>query len=215
MDHIKNAPVTACVAGSSFTMSVLKYFDILTPIDLYLSKYLIFEKHQYWRVITSMLYTGELGFNSIINLYMLVQYSARIESKIFIDMTQEFIIFIIFGMFLIVIESMMADQLFMIESLISFAVYYWSKHCGDLKITVAYIPMPILTAYLPFIQIGLCIYEENYSSLKSKVIGFIAAQITFFIRDVVGAKYDVHLLNGPSIPKDKNTEGKIETHVED
>lgn len=214
MDHFKNAPVTACIAGASFTMSVLKCFDILTDFDLHFSKFLIFEKHQYWRLITSMLYTGELGFNSIINLYMLVQHTAIIESKIFIDRTQEFIIFILFGMFLITTESMMTDQLFMIDSFIAFATYYWSKHCGDHEIAVAFIPTPIQAAYLPFIQIGLCIYEEKYSFLKSKIIGFIAAQITFFIRDVVGTKYDVHLLSGPSMPKNKNVEEKIETHVE-
>jgi len=90
-------PVTRLWLGSTLTVSALANFEILQWTDLDLthltdvfgkvgggnsniSSSSLFGRLEVWRLLTCFLYIGKFGWNSIINLHLMTQISARYET---------------------------------------------------------------------------------------------------------------------------------------
>ncbi|TDH13225.1 hypothetical protein EPR50_G00055160 [Perca flavescens] len=68
---VTRAYTTACVLTTAAVQ-----FEVITPFQLYFNPDLIIRRYQIWRLITSFLFFGSLGFSFVFNiifLYLLSQ----------------------------------------------------------------------------------------------------------------------------------------------
>jgi Derlin-2/3 len=55
--------ITTFLTLTCLSISVLCWFEILSPLYLYLNFELIFKKYQIWRLFTSFFYYGDIGLS--------------------------------------------------------------------------------------------------------------------------------------------------------
>jgi len=53
------------------TISLLTWFEIVSPLSLYLNYDLVFKKYQFWRLFTNFFYFGNFGLSLIFHLMLL------------------------------------------------------------------------------------------------------------------------------------------------
>lgn len=55
------------------------YFDIISPFSLYLNYRLIFEKYEFWRILTNFFFFGMPSLDFVFHMYFLVRYCRLLE----------------------------------------------------------------------------------------------------------------------------------------
>ncbi len=63
--------ITKILTISSILISLLTWFGLLSPLDLYFNNELIFKKFQIWRIFTNIFYFGDLSLSLIFHLILL------------------------------------------------------------------------------------------------------------------------------------------------
>ena len=82
-NHLQGSPITKAYAIVSFVLSICSLAGLFDECDMFYSTKLIFCAGQYWRIISSLFYSGELSSKMVIRLTSFIQYSATLESNVF------------------------------------------------------------------------------------------------------------------------------------
>ena len=90
-------PITRTTLLISVALSCAVSLDLVSPLKLYFNWSLICNKKQYWRLLTSIFYRGELSPHTIFDYYICLRYSCQLESQDFRSKPAEFLVFFIFG----------------------------------------------------------------------------------------------------------------------
>ncbi|CAG5129398.1 unnamed protein product [Candidula unifasciata] len=91
MPPITRAYTTACV------LTTLKVqLDLVSPFQIYFNPELIFRQYQLWRLVTSFLYFGPIGFNLLFNMIFAYRYCRMLEEGSFRGRTADFFFFLCF-----------------------------------------------------------------------------------------------------------------------
>ena len=90
-------PVTRAIFLFSFGLSLAVTLEVTTPLKLYFNWKLIYKNREYWRLFTSLFYTGSLSPHTIFNFYLCFRYSYGLESTAFRNKPADFLIFITVG----------------------------------------------------------------------------------------------------------------------
>jgi hypothetical protein len=71
--------VTRCYLTASVLTTAACYFDIISPFSLYLNYRLIFEKYEFWRILTNFFFFGMPSLDFVFHMYFLVRYCRLLE----------------------------------------------------------------------------------------------------------------------------------------
>jgi Derlin-2/3 len=63
--------ITKILTISCMIISLMTWFEIITPLYIYFNWELIFRKYQIWRIFTNFFYFGNFGFSLIFHLMLL------------------------------------------------------------------------------------------------------------------------------------------------
>ena len=91
----------------------------------------------------------------------------------------------------------MLSVAFLGELLLSYALYYWSKHFPDQQVTMFSLPFQIKVQYMPLVLLGMTYMTNGPWALLQDIFGFLVSHTFFFLRDVVRVRYNVRLMKAP------------------
>lgn len=63
--------ITKILTIACILISLLTWFNVLSPLDLYFNSDLIFRKFQFWRIFTNIFYFGDFSLSLIFHLILL------------------------------------------------------------------------------------------------------------------------------------------------
>ncbi|XP_054921662.1 derlin-2 isoform X4 [Dermacentor andersoni] len=93
----------ACVLTTAAVVSSgIEHLDIISPFQLYFNPTLIIKHYQVWRLITTFLFFGTLGFAFFFNMLFTVRYCRMLEEGSFRGRTADFFYMFLLGGSLII-----------------------------------------------------------------------------------------------------------------
>lgn len=196
-NHLSGSPVTRIYSLVSLGIGLLTLSEVFEECDIFYSPKMIFQHQQYWRIFSSLFYFGELSPKMILHLTSFVQYSATLESNVFTGRPADFIIFWTFGLSFFYAFGNLLSIAFLSECLVSYALYYWSKHFPDQQVTMFSLPFPLKVQYMPVVCLAMTYMMKGRMALFHDLFGFMVSHTFFFLRDVVSAHYNVTLMKAP------------------
>ena len=90
-------PLTRMMLCISIGLSLAVSLELVSPLKLYFNWPLISNKRQYWRLVSSLFYKGELSAHTIFDFFIFYRYSSMLEKEIFRNKPAEYIMFFLFG----------------------------------------------------------------------------------------------------------------------
>nr|CAD7442545.1 unnamed protein product [Timema bartmani]CAD7601254.1 unnamed protein product [Timema genevievae] len=92
MPVVTRAYTTACVIT---TLAV--QLELVSPFQLYFNPILIIKQYQLWRLVTTFLFFGTVGFNFLFNMIFTYRYCRMLEEGSFRGRTADFVMMFLFG----------------------------------------------------------------------------------------------------------------------
>lgn len=114
-----------------FFLSSLQHLDIVSPFQLYFNPTLIVLHYQLWRLVTTFLFFGTIGFNFLFNMTFTYRYCRMLEEGSFRGKSSDFIMMFIFGGALMIVSKwwrywIAADKTTFL--LIFFRMYFFCRY---------------------------------------------------------------------------------------
>jgi Derlin-2/3 len=159
---------------------------------LWIPEFLLPPHFHLWRLITPFVYLGGFGMPFVINLYLIVKYSAAYESNPFcttpgayIGGTADYAFALTFiGMVLLVVGYFM--HLYLMGPILLFSVLYlWSKRNSE--VPISFWGLNLKGRHLPWALMVLGMLLGN--SPIPDLLGICAGHVYFFLVEVLPLKY--------------------------
>nr|XP_042122296.1 derlin-3 isoform X2 [Peromyscus maniculatus bairdii] len=125
---VTRAYTAACVLT---TAAVL---ELLSPFQLYFNPHLVFRKFQVWRLITTFLFFGPLGFGFFFNMLFLFRYCRMLEEGSFRGRKADFVFMFLFGGVLMTLLGFLGSLFFLGQALMAMLVYVWSRRSPQVRV---------------------------------------------------------------------------------
>ncbi|RUS82281.1 hypothetical protein EGW08_009959 [Elysia chlorotica] len=176
MPPITRAYTTACVLT---TLAV--QLDIISPFQIYFNPDLIFRQFQIWRIVTSFLYFGQIGFNFLFNMIFAYRYCRMLEEGSFRGKPADFLFMFMFGGFFMVIMALFVNLVFLGSAFTMMLVYVWSRRNPYIRLNFFGL-MNFQAPFLPWVLLGFSLLIGN--SVIIDMMGIAIGHIYFFLEDV-------------------------------
>uniref|UniRef100_A0A670JQ82 Derlin n=1 Tax=Podarcis muralis TaxID=64176 RepID=A0A670JQ82_PODMU len=96
-EYLQVPPVTRAYTTACVLTTAAVQLELITPFQLYFNPELIFKHFQVWRLVTSYLFFGPVGFNFLFNMIFLYRYCRMLEEGSFRGRTADFVFMFLFG----------------------------------------------------------------------------------------------------------------------
>ncbi|XP_050025393.1 derlin-2 isoform X1 [Dermacentor andersoni] len=172
----------ACVLTTAAVVSSgIEHLDIISPFQLYFNPTLIIKHYQVWRLITTFLFFGTLGFAFFFNMLFTVRYCRMLEEGSFRGRTADFFYMFLLGGSLIIVIGMFVNQLFLGHAFTTMLVYIWSRRNPYFRLNFFGL-INFQAPYLPWVLLGFSLILGN--SVIVDIVGVIVGHIYYFLEDV-------------------------------
>ena len=121
-------PLTRMMLCISIGLSLAVSLELVSPLKLYFNWQLITGKHQYWRLISSLFYKGELTAHSVFDFFIFYRYSSILERQTFRNKPAEYIMFFLFGCCVFLVAAYAFGLHFMSNCVSTMMLYIWSRN---------------------------------------------------------------------------------------
>jgi Derlin-2/3 len=176
MPAVTRAYTTACVLT---TLAV--QLDIISPFQLYFNHILIFNRYQLWRLVTTFLFFGTVGFNFFFNMIFTYRYCRMLEEGSFRGRTADFFYMFLFGGFLMIIMGFFVSLPFLGQAFTIMLVYVWSRRNPYVRMNFFGL-MNFQAPYLPWVLLAFSLLLGN--SVIVDFIGIAVGHVYYFLEDV-------------------------------
>ncbi|BFZ04795.1 hypothetical protein BsWGS_07834 [Bradybaena similaris] len=176
MPPITRAYTTACVLT---TLAV--QLDLISPFQIYFNPELIFRQYQLWRLVTSFLYFGPIGFNFLFNMIFAYRYCRMLEEGSFRGRTADFFFMFLFGGFFMIIMAFFVNLVFLGSAFTIMLVYVWSRRNPYIRLNFFGL-MNFQAPFLPWVLLGFSLLLGN--SIIIDLMGIAIGHVYFFLEDV-------------------------------
>jgi hypothetical protein len=193
MNGLGSAPLSRVFAIASIGTSVLLQFRVLDTFQLYFNKRLILDKYEFWRPFTSIFCFGPLDITACLHIFMLINFSVRVEGKFFGERPADFLLFSFFGWMLMWFFAAFHPLLFLGGAFSSYVLYYWAKRSPDDRMGLLGMQLALPAPWFPIVLV-LSDFGPGWKGLLADLIGFALAHVYFVLRDVFAIKYNFRLL---------------------
>ena len=96
--------VTRVFTSCCVATTIAVHLDLVSPFQLYFNPTLILQG-QIWRLLTTFLFFGTIGFTFLFNMIFTYRYCRMLEETSFRGKTADFIVMFMFGAFFMVVSS--------------------------------------------------------------------------------------------------------------
>lgn len=162
------------------------------------------DNFQVWRVLTCFCYIGSFEFNTLISLYLLVQFSKQYEKGGPFNTgagggTADYAFALLFAAVVMIVTAPLVRRYIIplgtlySKNLIYYVLYIWSKRNPTAQANIWGIPVPAI--YLPFAYVALTLFMGN--PIHFMLHGIAIGHIYYFLVDVVPAVYGKDVLHTP------------------
>jgi Derlin-2/3 len=159
---------------------------------------------QVWRILTCFCYAGSFEFNTLISMYLLVQFSKQYEKGGPFNTgagggTADYFFALLFAMVTMVTTAPIVRKYLMpvstlyTKNLVFFVLYIWSKKNPTAQANIWGIPIPAI--YMPFAYLGLSMFMGN--PIHYMIHGIAVGHIYYFLVDVIPVVYGKDILHTP------------------
>eukprot|EP00047_Mylnosiga_fluctuans_P016344 m.53933 g.53933 ORF g.53933 m.53933 type:complete len:234 (+) comp6538_c0_seq2:242-943(+) len=183
--YMQTPLITRTYATACVLTTLACHLDIVTPFQLYLNLYSVFEEYQIWRLITSFLYFGDLGVDFVFHMFFLTRYCRMLEEGSYRGRTADFVVLFLFGMVLMLIAAPIIGQIYLLGQALTFMiVYIWGRR--NPNVHMSFLGMFQFDApYLSYVLLGLSfVLGQN---LATDLLGLVVGHIYYFLEDVYAA----------------------------
>ncbi|XP_039291994.1 derlin-2 [Nilaparvata lugens] len=211
MPVVTRAYTTACVIT---TLAV--QLNLVSPFQLYFNPILILERYQIWRVLTTFLFFGTVGFNFFFNIIFTYRYCRMLEEGSFRGQTADFVMMFIFGGFCMVFFAFFIHLLFLGQAFTIMLVYVWSRRNPYTRMNFFGL-LNFQAPYLPWVLLGFSVLLGNpvWVDLMGMAVGHLYYYVEDVLPQILGG---FRLLNTPQFMKllfDPHTEEPDYAHLAD
>lgn len=173
--------ITKIIMLSSITISILSWFEIISPLNLYLNYSLIIKKWQIWRIITNFLYFGDFGVSFVFYMLMFFRNSKLLEKNVFHASAPDYLFFILFCMLFHLLLCSFTNTIFLSKSLAFSMTYYWGRKSKTTTVELMGV-FRIRAPYLPWFYLIISFLFE--SEFKKDFYGLVVGHLYFFLKDI-------------------------------
>lgn len=174
--------ITKILTITCVIISLMTWFELITPLYLYLNFELIFKKYQIWRIFTNFFYFGNFSLSLIFHLILFFRNSKFLEKSVFNGNSADYIYFLLTSIIVLSIVGPAAGVVFLSNSLSFTMTYYWGRKSKNTWVNF----MGIFTfraPYLPWFYLVFSYLLE--SDFKHDLLGMIVGHIYFYMKDVL------------------------------
>uniref|UniRef100_A0A8C4EXP3 Derlin n=1 Tax=Dicentrarchus labrax TaxID=13489 RepID=A0A8C4EXP3_DICLA len=173
---VTRAYTTACVLTTAAVQ-----LEVITPFQLYFNPELIIRRYQIWRLITSFLFFGSLGFSFVFNIIFLYRYCRMLEEGSFRGRTADFVFMFLFGGIVMTLFGLFANVFFLGQAFIIMLVYVWSRRHPLIRMNFFGL-LNFQAPFLPWVLMGFSLLLGN--SIVVDLLGISVGHMYYFLEDV-------------------------------
>ncbi|XP_029295988.1 derlin-2-like [Cottoperca gobio] len=167
---------TACVLTTAAVQ-----LEVITPFQLYFNPDLIIRRYEIWRLITSFLFFGSLGFSFVFNIIFLYRYCRMLEEGCFRGRTADFVFMFLFGGTVMTLFGLFANVFFLGQAFIIMLVYVWSRRHPLVRMNFFGF-LNFQAPFLPWVLMGFSLLLGN--SIVVDLLGISVGHMYYFLEDV-------------------------------
>ncbi|ODV96762.1 hypothetical protein PACTADRAFT_32260 [Pachysolen tannophilus NRRL Y-2460] len=177
--------VTRLWAMAIVSISCLEYIGLLTELDFYYSTTTVFQKHQYYRLLTSFLYFGNLSFDLVFTLFFVIRHSAALEEQF--HKTKDYIWFVAVICTMVILYSTFISDLYLLGSYLNdVLLFLWSRQNSDIDMSIMGI-VQFKAIYLPFVYLvlGSLVKDNSGNILNHYAVGILIGHTYDFLNSAL------------------------------
>lgn len=186
------APLSTIVIILVIAITSAPYLGTIDTYGLALNKQAIFERHEFWRLITGALSMGGITWDTVLFGLFFFNNLAALERQ-FGTRSFDFLVFLLIGISTSVFVCLRRNTPFATTHLNTYISYLMVRKRGQLVVGgvmgVAAVPAGVL-----LVLSGLGMKAKDFSNV---LLCVFAAHLYFFLDDVCGLRYDRHFTHGP------------------
>lgn len=163
------------------------FLDVVSPLTLYYNYDLIFQKGQYWRLITSYLFFGTFNLDFLFHMYFVIRYCRLLEEGLFRGRAADLFFMLILGASLMTLLATTIVTFRKIKFLghpLSFMmVYVWGRSPENAHVRMGFLGLfPFSAPYLPWILLLFSMFIGN--PIETDLLGIVVGHIYYFFEFV-------------------------------
>lgn len=162
-------------------LPLLGRFGLINPYYMVLEWTLFFSKFQLWRPVTALFFfpiTPQTGFQYLIMLYFLYNYSSRLESGMFEGRPADYLFMLLFNWALLVVIALFAGIYFLLEPMVLATLYVWCQLNKDM-IVQFWFGTQFKAMYLPWVLVAFNMILRGGG--MNELIGILVGHMYFFL----------------------------------
>ncbi|XP_028629742.1 derlin-3 isoform X1 [Grammomys surdaster] len=152
---VTRAYTAACVLTTAAVQ-----LELLSPFQLYFNPHLVFRKFQVWRLITTFLFFGPLGFGFFFNMLFVFRYCRMLEEGSFRGRKADFVFMFLFGGVLMTLLGFLGSLFFLGQALMAMLVYVWSRRSPHVRVNFFGL-LNFQAPFLPWALMGFSLLLGN------------------------------------------------------
>ncbi|KAI3380941.1 hypothetical protein SNEBB_006778 [Seison nebaliae] len=174
--------VTRWLFTGAIIVPMLARMGFVSPMSLiWLWNYFIY-KFQIWRAVTAMLFfpiSPQTGFQYLLNLYFLYNYSTRLEEDNFHGKTADYFFLVLFNSFSILLLASFFGYYMLLNILIMSILYIWCQFHKD-EIVRFWFGTQFKAMYLPWVYLGFNFILQGGGFVE--LMGIIVGHLYYFLK---------------------------------
>ncbi|OTF69140.1 derlin-2-like protein [Euroglyphus maynei] len=147
-----------------------------------------------WRLVTTFLFHGPLGFSFMFNIIFTYRHCAMLEEGTFRSRTADFCYMFLIGASLMCIMGFFVNLLFLGHAFTIMLVYVWSRHNEHVLMSFFGL-FPFHAPYLPWVLFGFSFILGN--SILVDLLGIAVGHIYYYLETVCPRRFGFRLLKTP------------------
>ena len=178
----------------SFASAVAVTFELVSPLRLYLDMGLVFNRGQYWRLLTTFLFFDKLGIGFFFHAHFLYFYCRRLEEHFYLRRTGEFLFTLLLGAGALLAISPYFDLMFLSSPLVMVVLYLWARRF-PMELLQIYGLVTVTSAYLPYFLTLLTYMMAGWEAAVMDVVAIGIAHVLWYMADVFPQITGLHVMS--------------------
>ena len=192
-------PITRALVIASLLLTLLTHLEIVSGFKFFFNLGLIAWELQIWRLVTHLLFFGELGIHTFFRLLLFYRFSKHLETSSFGSDSIAYFWFLVYGATLINGAAWLTGHFHLADSLMTMIMYYWSRKNQDMMLQV----FGIIPVRAPYITWFFMVIEYLIGDFVVKdLIGIIVGHVYFYYVDIyprMGTGSKLRVFEAPAI----------------
>jgi len=179
--YLEMPPVTRVYTTACVITTLAVQLDMVTAFQLYFNPREIIRKFQFWRLITTFLFFGPIGFNFLFNMIFTYRYCRWLEEGSFRGRAADFVMMFVFGAVCMITYAFFVNPFFLGQAFTIMLVYVWARRNPYIRMNFFGL-LTFNAPYLPWVLLGFSLLLGN--SVAVDLLGMAVGHCYYFLEDV-------------------------------